>query len=180
FMRNNIDSWWQHIEAGVEAIVSTASACGLQVKDYGYYLRNDPRYAEKARRVSTMTRDIAELVSTEPSLPGTGNDRRVVFHPPCTLQHGQQLGGMVENILERCGFEVLPVPDSHLCCGSAGTYSILQPELSGILRENKVRDLMTHQPDVITSANIGCLQHIQKTATVPVRHWIELLAENRP
>lgn len=178
FMRNNIDSWWPHVEAGVEAIVSTASACGLQVKEYEYYLRDDPRYAIKARDISAMARDIAELINEAEPLPNGTHYRRIAFHPPCTLQHGQQLGGVVEEILERWGFELLPVPDSHLCCGSAGTYSILQPEMAGILRDNKVHALSVHQPDVIASANIGCLQHIMKTAEIPVMHWIELLVEN--
>ncbi|WP_455218383.1 glycolate oxidase subunit GlcF [Kaarinaea lacus] len=177
FMRNNIDQWWPYIENGIEAIVSTASACGLQVKDYAYYLGDDPRYADKASRVSALARDIAEILNGEQPFTRNAKPRRVAFHPPCTLQHGQQLNGMVEGILERWGFETVPVANSHLCCGSAGTYSLLQPELANVFRDNKVHALTAHKPDVIASANIGCLQHISKTAPVPVRHWIELLAE---
>jgi len=179
FMRRNIDLWWPYIEQGVEAIVSTASACGLQIKEYGYYLRNDNLYAKKAKQVSALAMDIAELVNREEPLPARRQFQRVAFHAPCTLQHGQHLSGVVEGILERWGFSMLPVADGHLCCGSAGTYSILQPQLAGTLRENKIRSLSASQPDVIASANIGCLQHLKKATAVPVRHWIELLADER-
>lgn len=176
-MRRNIDLWWPYIDEGIEAIVSTASACGLQIKEYGYYLRNDVRYAEKARQVSALARDAAEVIDGEAPLVANSSFRRVAFHAPCTLQHGQQLNGLVEDILEKWGFEALPVTDSHLCCGSAGTYSILKPELARKLRENKITALMANEPEVIASANIGCIEHLRKTAAVPVRHWIELLAE---
>ena len=181
FMRRNIDTWWPHIEKGVEAIVCTASACGLQVKDYGHYLRGDNQYAKKARRISALARDVSEILSQEEALPETLAKKekkvRVAFHAPCTLQHGLGLDGVVEDILRRWGFETLPVTDSHLCCGSAGTYSILNPELAEPLRMNKLAALQANQPDVIASANIGCLQHLKKGASVPVRHWIELLAD---
>ncbi len=181
FMRLNIDAWWPHVEQGVEAIVCTASACGVQVKDYGYYLRRDNQYAKKARRISALTRDISEILNQEEALPErlAKKDKkvRVAFHAPCTLQHGLGLGGVVEGILRRWGFETLPVSDSHLCCGSAGTYSILNPELAEPLRMNKLTALQANQPDVITSANIGCLQHLKKGASLPVQHWVELLAD---
>ena len=181
FMRRNIDAWWPNIEQGVEAIVCTASACGVQVKDYGHYLRRDDLYAKKARRISEIAKDISEILSQEEVLPEKRVKQekkiRVAFHAPCTLQHGLKLDGVVEDILSRWGFETLPVTDSHLCCGSAGTYSILNPELAEPLRINKLAALQAKQPDMIASANIGCLQHLKKGAAVPVRHWIELLAD---
>jgi glycolate oxidase iron-sulfur subunit len=184
FMRRNIDAWWPHVEQGVEAIVCTASACGLQIKDYGHYLRRDDLYAKKAKRISALAKDISEVLNLENILPDVlakkDDSVRVAFHAPCTLQHGLQLNGVVEDILRRCGFEILPVADSHLCCGSAGTYSILNPGLAEPLRSNKLTSLQAHQPDVITSANIGCIQHLKKGSSVPVQHWIELLADCQP
>lgn len=177
-MRANIDAWWPQIEQGAEAIVGTASACGLQVKDYGHLLKDDPAYAEKARRVSALAKDIAEIIIAEIPREAVGKQQRVAFHSPCTLQHGQKLGGVVEDILSRWGFEPQLVENGHLCCGSAGTYSILQPELSEQLRENKLVALQASTPAVIGSANIGCLLHLRAKAEVPVKHWIELLAEH--
>lgn len=180
YMRQNIDAWWPYIEQedqGIEAIVSTSSACGLQVKDYGYFLKNDPDYAEKAARVSTLVKDIAEVLDQEVARSAEGNPRTVAFHAPCTLQHGLKLDGLVEKILQRWGYETMPVADSHLCCGSAGTYSILNPELADTLRTNKLNTLLASKPDVIASANIGCLLHLRKASTVPVKHWVELLAD---
>jgi glycolate oxidase iron-sulfur subunit len=179
-MRQNIDAWWPYIEQedqGIEAIVSTSSACGLQVKDYGYFLKNDPYYAEKAARVSTLVKDIAEVLDQEVARSAEGNPRTVAFHAPCTLQHGLKLDGLVEKILQRWGYETMPVADSHLCCGSAGTYSILNPELADTLRTSKLNTLLASKPDVIASANIGCLLHLRKASTVPVKHWVELLAD---
>ncbi|OBS09502.1 glycolate oxidase subunit GlcF [Acidihalobacter prosperus] len=174
--RRNIDAWWPAIEAGAEALVITASGCGLQVKEYGELLRDDPAYAEKATRVSALARDVAEVLSAEDlsSLP-RGEGRRVAFHAPCTLQHGQRLGGAVEGLLRQLGYELAPVADAHLCCGSAGTYSILQPELSRQLRANKLHALAAGEPELIVSANIGCQLHLQQASETPVRHWIELL-----
>lgn len=177
FMRRNIDAWWPHIEVGAEAIVITASGCGALVKEYGHILRDDARYAEKAARVSALSRDIGEILAVEdlakfsplPALP------RIAFHAPCTLQHGQKLPGVVEKILQARGFELTPVSDAHLCCGSAGTYSILQKELSRHLLQNKLAALQSGEPEAIVTANIGCLTHLQSQADVPVRHWIELL-----
>lgn len=181
FMRQNIDAWWPYIEdAGqnIEAIVSTASACGLQVKEYGELLKNDSDYAEKAARISALTKDLAEVLNQEAARPIKATIRKVAFQAPCTLQHGQKLDGLVEEILQRWGYETLPVDDGHLCCGSAGTYSVLNPELADILRTNKITALQSHQPDVIASANIGCLLHLQKSASVPVKHWVELLVDS--
>lgn len=178
FARQNIDAWWPHIEAGAEAVVMTASACGLHVKDYGYYLRNDSAYREKAEQVSALARDVSEVLAAEDLSRLAPKNARVAFQSPCTLQHGQQLGGVVENILCRLGFELTPVDDAHLCCGSAGTYSLLHPILSRRLRRNKLHALTQHRPSVIATANIGCLAHLRAGTELPVRHWIELLADD--
>jgi glycolate oxidase iron-sulfur subunit len=180
FMRRNIVAWWTHIEAGCEAIVITASGCGVQVKDYGYYLRDDAAYAARAERVSLLARDIAEVVACELDASDHGwfatrDTRRIAFQSPCTLQHGQKLPGLVEDILIRTGSELVPVRDSHLCCGSAGAYSLLQADIANTLRDAKLAALSEHQPDIIATANIGCLTHLAAAASVPVRHWIELL-----
>ncbi len=179
FMRRNIDAWWPHIEAGAEAIVVSASGCGTMVKEYGEALRNDPAYAAKAGRVAGLARDIAEVVAQEDlgRLKARAEGRKVAFHSPCSLQHGQRIRGVVESILRGAGFQLTPVPDAHLCCGSAGTYSLLQPELSAELLANKVAALQSGGPEVIATANIGCQLHIESGAAVPVRHWIELLDE---
>jgi glycolate oxidase iron-sulfur subunit len=177
FMRRNIDAWWREIEAGAEAIVVTASGCGAVVKDYGELLGEDPAYAERARRIAALARDLSEVLAGEDlsGLEGIGRGRRIAFHSPCSLQHGQRLAGAVEALLARLGFELSPVPDSHLCCGSAGTYSILQPGLSGRLLADKVAALESGAPAVIATANIGCQLHLAGAARPPVRHWIELL-----
>ncbi len=182
FMRRNIDAWWPLIEQGAEAIVISASGCGTQVKEYGELLADDLDYAQKAQRVSALAKDICEVVSAEDLsfVKGSANGIRVAFHCPCTLQHGQQLVGLVEKILSRVGYELVPVADSHLCCGSAGTYSLLQPKLSQQLRDNKVAALEANEPDVIVTANIGCQLHISGGTDKPVRHWIELLEEAIP
>ena len=183
-MRANIDAWWPHIEAGAQAIVMNASGCGVTVKDYGHLLRDDPAYADKARRVSELTRDLSEfLPEIADALQGRVQERAramgtLAYHPPCTLQHGQQLRGGVEQHLGRLGFDVRLSPlESHLCCGSAGTYSVLQPELSSQLRERKLAHLSTLEPQVIISANIGCITHLQSGSETPVRHWVEILDE---
>jgi len=179
FMRRNIDAWWPYIEQGVEAIVITASGCGALVKDYEELLKQDPHYADKAKRVSELAVDISEVLQ-KASLPRVkrGATRlKVAFHSPCTLQHGQKLNGVVESILVKAGFELTGVVDPHLCCGSAGTYSILQPQLSRQLLENKVNALQQGEPDVIATANIGCQLHLATRADRPVRHWVELLAD---
>ncbi|GFE86087.1 glycolate oxidase subunit GlcF [Steroidobacter agaridevorans] len=178
-VRRNIDAWWPHVEAGVEAIVMNASGCGAMVKEYAHLLRHDRAYVEKAQRIVALTKDLAELLPQHAAvLTSKLRERapeRVVFHPPCTLQHGQKIRGVVEQLLSAFGAEVLPLSESHLCCGSAGTYSVLQPELSKQLRDRKLEALHASQPDVILSANIGCITHLANGAQVPVRHWIEWL-----
>ena len=184
-MRRNIDAWWPYVEGAepVEAIVMTASGCGVTVKEYGQMLAADPIYGPKAGKISALTRDLSEvLAGLESELKqALASDaqgqpqQRVAYHPPCTLQHGQQLRGTAETVLRAAGFEVALCADSHLCCGSAGTYSVLQPELAYPLRDNKLANLSALQPDVIASANIGCLTHLQSGTALPVKHWIELL-----
>ena len=180
--RRNIDAWWPAIQAGsVEAIVMTASGCGVQVKDYGHLLQHDPAYADKAMRVVELTRDIGEVVADASealaALLAARNLPRqpLAWHAPCTLQHGQRIRGTVEGLLAAAGYELTPVRDSHLCCGSAGTYSILQPELSERLRTNKLDCLLEGGAGMIASANIGCITHLQAGTGTPVRHWIELI-----
>jgi glycolate oxidase iron-sulfur subunit len=224
YMRRNIDAWWPHIEHGAEAIVITASGCGVTVKEYGHYLGQDPAYAEKARRISELAKDISEIITAEgeklkplvtrhstaasdasshdsnsgtsAALRATGGQipaeergpssaprrapipgQRVAFHAPCSLQHGLKLQGKVETLLAEFGYSLTDVPDAHLCCGSAGTYSILQPELSQRLRDNKIAALTGGMPLAILTANIGCQAHLQGATALPVRHWIEALDE---
>ena len=180
-MRANIDAWWPHIASGaVEAIVMNASGCGVTVKEYGHLLRHDPQYADKAARTSALTRDLSELLpDIAPALQGRLRNIPqgvVAFHPPCTLQHGQQLRGGVEQHLRTLGFDVrLTLNESHLCCGSAGTYSVLQAALSHQLLERKIGHLSALEPVVITSANIGCITHLQSGTGTPVRHWVQVL-----
>ena len=179
FMRRNIDAWWPHVEAGAEAIVMTASGCGTVVKEYGLLLRNDAAYAAKAVRISALTKDLSEVLAGENLAALAVKGRcKIAFHSPCTLQHGQAINGVVETLLRRSGYELSPVADAHLCCGSAGTYSILQPELSRQLRTNKLAALQAGGPETIVTANIGCQLHLQDDAAVPVKHWIELLDED--
>ena len=181
YMRGNIDVWWPYLAAGVEAIVMTASGCGVTVKEYGHYLQHDPVYADKAAQISAATRDFSEILLAESAALKVqlghhpASRKRVAFHSPCTLQHGQKITGVVEKLLGAAGFELLPVAEAHLCCGSAGTYSILQAELANQLRDRKLDHLQAHQPQLIATANIGCLTHLQAGAKIPVKHWIELL-----
>jgi glycolate oxidase iron-sulfur subunit len=179
--RHNIDAWWPAIENGAEAIVQTASGCGAFIKDYGHLLRSDPAYADKAKKVSALARDLVEVLRDEPlETLGIHSDQRLAFHCPCTLQHAQKLGGAVEALLTRLGFNLTPVPDGHLCCGSAGTYSLTQPELSRQLRDNKLNALESGHPEVIVTANIGCQSHLDGAGRTPVRHWIELVEAALP
>jgi glycolate oxidase iron-sulfur subunit len=178
-MRARIDAWWPMIERGeVEAIVMTASGCGVTVREYGEHLAGDPRYREKAARVSAMTRDLSEVLPLE-KLSG-GSKGKVAFQSPCTLQHGQQIRGRVEAILAAAGYELVPVNDAHLCCGSAGTYSLLQAPIAEELRRRKLAALQAGGPQTLATANIGCLSHLQGAAERPVRHWIELLDVESP
>ena len=177
FMRRNIDAWWPHIETGAESIVISASGCGVMLKEYGHLLQTDPNYAAKAQCVSALAKDISELLQEadfcKTNIPE--HLKRVAFHSPCTLQHGLKLNGVVENILQKAGFELTAVSDAHLCCGSAGTYSILQAELSQQLLTNKLIALQAQQPQVIATANIGCQLHLATGTKLRVVHWIELL-----
>ena len=182
FMRRNIDAWWPYVEQGVEAIVTTASGCGVMVKDYGYQLKHDAAYAQKASRVSEIARDISEIVKAESALlqsliPQASSviPRKVAFHAPCTLQHGLRIRDEIEALLSLLGFELTLVRDAHLCCGSAGTYSILHPELSQRLLGNKISALTEGEPSEIVTANIGCQAHLQTATARPVRHWIEIV-----
>jgi len=177
-MRALIDAWWPLVEAGAEAFVMTASGCGSTVKEYGRLLAHDSAYAAKAERISSMTRDISEVIaaewrSLEPLLePGA---ERVAFHAPCSLQHAQGQRGVVEPLLERAGCSLSAVPDAHLCCGSAGSYSLLQPEIAGALRTAKLSALQSGNPQRILTANIGCQMHLAAGTEVPVEHWIVAL-----
>jgi glycolate oxidase iron-sulfur subunit len=176
-MRALIDAWWPAVErGGIEAIAITASGCGSFIKEYAHHLAQDPAYREKAERIVGLTKDLSEIVPEE-CIQQADASSRVAFQSPCSLQHGQQIRGKVEGLLAKAGYELTPVPDAHLCCGSAGTYSILQPELSGRLKERKLAALSAGEPQAIATANIGCLAHLQAGARVPVRHWIELLDE---
>jgi glycolate oxidase iron-sulfur subunit len=182
-MRANIDAWWPHVETGVEAIVMNASGCGVMVKDYGHVLKDDPDYAAKAQRISALTRDLSELLPTlVPALKAQVGEAlsaqagSLAYHPPCTLQHGQQLKGGVEQHMAALGFRVQTARcEAHLCCGSAGTYSVLNPQLSYTLRDRKLGHLSELQPQTIVSANIGCITHLQSGTDTPVKHWVEVL-----
>lgn len=189
-MRRNIDAWWPYVDGAdaVEAIVMTASGCGVTVKEYGHLLAHDPAYAAKAQRVAALTRDLSEVLPQfQEELVrriGAGIAQRVAYHPPCTLQHGQQIRGQVEGLLRALGVDVRLCVDSHLCCGSAGAYSLLQPELALQLRDKKLARLADTESQLIVSANVGCQSHLQSGTGTPVRHWVELidtaLAKVRP
>ena len=180
-IKRRIDTWWPQIEAGVEAIVSSASGCGVTIKDYAHLLADDPSYAQKASKVSEMAIDLSEAVlsgiQADASQWRQARSQTVAFHTPCSLQHGLGLGGQVEQLLQQAGYQLVPVRDGHLCCGSAGTYSILQPEISQQLKANKLDALQAEKPDIIATANIGCQLHLKGGADVPVVHWISLLDE---
>jgi glycolate oxidase iron-sulfur subunit len=184
-MRRNIDAWWPAVERGeVEALVMNASGCGATVREYGHHLKDDPAYADKARRIAGLTRDageylagfapvLAEKLRAMPAARDRADAPPAVFHPPCTLQHWQQLRGVTEGLLAACGVTLAPFGESHLCCGSAGTYSVLQPEIATRLRDRKLGHLQAPAPGVILSANIGCITHLQSGTETPVMHWIE-------
>ncbi|MGH8822252.1 MAG: glycolate oxidase subunit GlcF, partial [Rhodoferax sp.] len=180
-MRRNIDAWWPMVQDGTaEAIVMNASGCGVTVKEYGHALAHDPAYADKAARISALTRDLSELLpelalKLRGRVQVSGDAPQLAFHSPCTLQHGQQLRGGVETHLQALGFNIKVAAESHLCCGSAGTYSVLQSELAYQLRDRKLGHLAALEPQCIVSANVGCIQHLQSGTTTPVRHWVEVL-----
>ncbi len=177
-MRRNIDAWWPYIEEGAQAIVMTASGCGLMVKEYGELLKDDAEYAKKASRISSLAKDISEILAGEDieRFSHAGRGMRVAYHSSCTSQHGQKLSGRIEALLARCGFELTQVADSHLCCGAAGSYTLTQPELSGRLLNNKVASLEAGKPEIIATANVGCQMHLASSTSLRVVHWIELLA----
>lgn len=182
-MRANIDAWWPYVQQGVEAIIMNASGCGVMVKDYGHVLAHDAHYADKAQKISALTKDLSELLpelvtALKPKINVQAIQRtgKQVFHPPCTLQHGQQLKGGVEKHLTDLGFEVqVANNEAHLCCGSAGTYSVLNPDIAYTLRDRKLGNLGAMQPKAILSANVGCITHLQSGTDVPVKHWVEVL-----
>jgi glycolate oxidase iron-sulfur subunit len=179
-MRALIDAWWPHMERA-EAIVFTASGCGVMLKDYAHVLAEEPQYREKARRIAESCRDLSEVLYAERerlrAASRAASGRRVAFHAPCTLQHGLRIRGAVETLLRDLGYELAAVPDAHLCCGSAGTYSILQPELSQQLKAAKQTALGSGRPDEVLTANIGCLLHLRAGMQTPLRHWIEAVDE---
>ncbi len=175
-MRRAIDAWWPYVDAGVEAFVMTATGCGAVVREYGHHLAHDPAYAAKARRIGELTRDLSEVVGAEgarlaPLVERAGRPR-AAFHAPCSMQHWQKLGGVAERLLAQLGYELTPVPDAHACCGSAGTYSITQPELAEPLKRQKLAALESGMPEAILTANVGCQAHLATGASIPVRHWI--------
>ena len=182
FIKNNIDAWWPSIEQGAEAIVISASGCGTMIKDYGYILRNDPDYKDKAHQVAKLARDIGEIIAAE----DVGKLRKIInvssnrfaFQNPCSLQHGQKMKGKTAELLKKLGYQICDVEDADQCCGSAGTYSLLQTELSEKLRRKKINSLEVVKPDVIMTANIGCQLHLQQATDIPVKHWIEILEED--
>ena len=178
-MKANIDAWYSGLQNDVECILSNASGCGAHLKEYRHYFKNDPVYFEKAAFISSKTRDLGEIMSTLPlkDMVRKKTGQKISFHSPCTLQHGQQLNNIIEPLLTECGYELLPVKDTHLCCGSAGTYSVLQPEFSRRLLKNKLQQLNKHHPECIATANIGCLLHLQTQSDVPVVHWVTLIEE---
>ena len=181
-VRRNIDAWWPLVHRGLEAIVVTASGCGVMVKEYGHFLAHDAAYAAKAKKIAELARDPIEIVMPEwkklaPMIAMDQGAQRIAFHSPCTLQHGMRIRGQVEEILLAIGHSLLPVGDTSTCCGSAGTYSVLQPVLAGQLKANKLKALEAPRPDVIVTANIGCLTHLESGTQTPVRHWIGLLDE---
>ncbi|HXQ17476.1 MAG TPA: heterodisulfide reductase-related iron-sulfur binding cluster [Caulobacteraceae bacterium] len=172
--RRNIDAWLAEIDAGASAVIVTASGCAAFIKDYPDLLAEDAAYADKARRIAELVRDPVEVLDAAPPAPlRAPAEPRIAVHDPCTLRHGLKLGGRVEALLRRLGYDPQPVRDGHLCCGSAGPYSLLQPTFAGQLRDNKLAALTEHAPDAICTANIGCWMHLAETSPTPVRHWIE-------
>jgi glycolate oxidase iron-sulfur subunit len=179
-MRRNIDAWWPYLEQGVDTILINASGCGAMIKEYGHALADDPAYAGKAARVSAAAKDVSEVLPAfearlRERLGTRAGAQRVAYHPPCTLQHGQQIRGKVEGLLRAAGVDVQLCADSHLCCGSAGTYSVLHKDVARQLRDDKLAKLQATSPERIVSANVGCITHLQSGTDVPVEHWIELL-----
>lgn len=178
-IKNNIDIWWPLIQSGVEAIIVNASGCSVMVKDYAFIMQSDSDYSEKAKTVSSLCKDISEIFQ-DVNLSQFKNNQynRIAFHPPCTLQHGMKLNGVVENILKNAGYQLTTIRDSHLCCGSAGTYSILQSKISNQLADNKIKNIEADYPELVITANIGCLHHLQSKTSLQVKHWVELFYDD--
>ena len=174
-VKQNIDRWTHQLESGVESIISSASGCGVMIKDYPKLFKSSDPYFQKAQFVSSKTKDIAEFLSSKDLSGLRLSELNVTYHEPCTMQHGQQLGGLVESILSQFGYIKKPVKDSHICCGSAGTYSIFETKISNQLRTNKIENINASKPNMIVTSNIGCLLHLQKGSSIPVKHWVELL-----
>ncbi len=175
-VKHNLDHWHALLESGIEAIISTASGCGVMIKDYPTFFEPQDPYYQKAIEVAKKTKDIAEFLLEKDLSTLNCKAIKISYHAPCTLQHGQKLPGLVEKLLTKLGYSLLPISDSHLCCGSAGTYSIFQPDISNQLRKNKLQHLSASKPELIVTANIGCLMHLSKGTKTPVKHWIELLS----
>ena len=174
-VKRNIDLWSAQLNSGVSVIISSASGCGVMVKDYPALFEKTDPYYEKAEFVSSKTQDIAEYLASKDLTGLRLSESNISYHEPCTLQHGQKLGGLVESILAQFGYDKKPIKDSHICCGSAGTYSIFEAEISNQLKENKLKNLKASNPEMIVTSNIGCLMHLQKGSSIPVKHWVELL-----
>ena len=174
-VKRNIDSWSAQLNSDVSVIISSASGCGVMVKDYPALFEKTDPYYEKAEFVSSKTQDIAEYLVNQDLTGLRLSESNISYHEPCTLQHGQKLGGLVESILTQFGYEKKPIKDSHICCGSAGTYSIFEAEISNQLKENKLKNLKASNPEMIVTSNIGCLMHLQKGSSIPIKHWVELL-----
>lgn len=175
-MKRNIDAWWPHIEQGAEAVAATSSACSLMLRDYGRLLDGDPVYGEKAAKISSLVHELTDLLA-EVSPTANAKRARIAFHAPCSLQHGLRQHAAVERLLTAHGFELVPIADSHICCGAAGAYTVFQPQISRRLRDEKVRALEGSTPEIIATANIGCQIHLEKGTSIPVRHWVELLEQ---
>jgi glycolate oxidase iron-sulfur subunit len=177
YARRNIDAWSAAVAAGVQALISTSTGCSVMLKEYGELLRDDPIYADRARQISALVRDPSEVLDLGELAKAyqVKSDRRIAFHAPCTMQHGLRVAQRAEACLSAVGFELTEVPDGHLCCGSAGTYSLLQPALSEQLLDQKLAALEGDSPTTIASANIGCLMHLQRRAKTEVRHWLEMI-----
>jgi len=177
FARRNVDTWWKAVEAGAEAVVATSSGCAMMLKEYGELLADDPEYADRARRLAGLVRDPCEVIDPVQLARSyqVSADLQIAFHAPCTMQHGLRVAGRAEDCLRAVGFELVDVPDAHLCCGSAGSYSLLEPAMGNRLLDQKLSALQGADPAVLASANIGCLMHLQRRAALPVVHWLELI-----
>ena len=174
-VRANVDAWTAELDRGLDAIVVNASGCGTMVKDYGFLLRSDPAYAEKAARVSALAKDVSEVAEQLGLSSALAEAPRVAYHSACSLQHGQKIHALPKELLQKAGFDVVDVPEGHLCCGSAGTYNLLQPELANALKDRKLRNIASVKPAIVAAGNIGCITQLAAGASVPVVHTVELL-----